>query len=73
MSTHPNEQFHDSRQHQLHQHLRQSHENILVSYTVLHAFQNEILNDATTPDGDILLSTKNFATGDNYTIIVEFR
>jgi hypothetical protein len=34
---------------------------------------NEILNDATTPDGDILLSTKNFATGDNYTIIVEFR
>jgi len=30
-------------------------------------------NNATTPTGDVLLSTKNFANGDNYTIIVEFR
>ena len=34
---------------------------------------NEIPNNATTPTGDVLLSTKNFASGDNYTIIVEFR
>ena len=34
---------------------------------------NEIPNNATTPTGDVLLSTKNFADGDNYTIIVEFR
>ena len=34
---------------------------------------NEVPNNATTPTGDILLSTKNFANGDNYTIIVEFR
>jgi hypothetical protein len=34
---------------------------------------NEIPNNATTPTGDVLLSTKNFANGDNYTIIVEFR
>jgi hypothetical protein len=34
---------------------------------------NEILNNASTPTGDVLLSTKNFASGDNYTIIVEFR
>ena len=34
---------------------------------------NEIPNNAGTPTGDILLSTKNFANGDNYTIIVEFR
>jgi len=34
---------------------------------------NEITNNATTPTGDVLLSTKNFANGDNYTIIVEFR
>tara|TARA_B100000902_G_scaffold397775_1_gene462533 strand:+ start:103 stop:492 length:390 start_codon:yes stop_codon:yes gene_type:complete len=34
---------------------------------------NEVLNNATTPNGDVLLSTKNFANGDNYTIIVEFR
>ena len=33
----------------------------------------EIPNNATTPTGDVLLSTKNFADGDNYTIIVEFR
>ena len=35
--------------------------------------RNEIPNNATTPTGDVLLSTKNFASGDNYTIIVEFR
>jgi len=34
---------------------------------------SEIINNATTPTGDVLLSTKNFAVGDNYTIIVEFR
>ena len=34
---------------------------------------NEITNNATTPTGDILFSTKNFANGDNYTIVVEFR
>jgi hypothetical protein len=34
---------------------------------------NEIPNNATTPTGDVLLSTKDFASGDNYTIIVEFR
>lgn len=39
----------------------------------LRADGNEILNNATTPTGDILLSTKNFANGDNYTILVVFR
>ena len=34
---------------------------------------NSIPNSAGTPNGDVLLSTKNFANGDNYTIIVEFR
>ena len=34
---------------------------------------NEISNNASTPTGDVLLSTKNFASGDNYTIIAEFR
>jgi len=34
---------------------------------------DEIPNNATTPTGDVLLSTNNFASGDNYTIIVEFR
>ena len=34
---------------------------------------NSIPNNATTPTGDVLLSTKNFVSGDNYTIIVEFR
>jgi hypothetical protein len=33
---------------------------------------NEIPNNATTPTGDVLLSTKNFASGDNYTILLEF-
>ena len=39
----------------------------------LRADGNEITNNATTPTGDVLLSTKNFANGDNYTIIAEFR
>ena len=34
---------------------------------------NEIPNNSTNPTGDVLLSTKNFASGDNYTIIAEFR
>jgi hypothetical protein len=34
---------------------------------------NEIPNNAVTPTGDVLLSTRNFLNGDNYTIIVEFR
>jgi hypothetical protein len=34
---------------------------------------NELPNNATSPTGDVLLSTKNFANGDNYTIIIEFR
>ena len=34
---------------------------------------NSIPTNVTTPTGDVLLSTKNFASGDNYTIIVEFR
>ena len=39
----------------------------------LRADGNEIENNATTPTGDVLLSTKNFANGDNYTILVVFR
>ena len=42
-------------------------------YLDLRTAGNEITNDATTPSGDVLVSTKNFAIGDNYTIIVEFR
>jgi hypothetical protein len=42
-------------------------------YFDLRTAGNEVPNNATTPTGDILLSTKNFALGDNYTIIVEFR
>ena len=42
-------------------------------YWDLRTAGNEIPNNATTPTGDVLLSTKNFASGDNYTIIVEFR
>ena len=34
---------------------------------------NSFKNDAITPTGDVLLSTKNFAKGDNYSLIVEFR
>ncbi len=39
----------------------------------LRADGKEITNNATTPTGDVLLSTKNFAIGDNYTILVVFR
>ena len=42
-------------------------------YIDLRPSGNEIPNNAGTPTGDVLLSTKNFADGDNYTIIVEFR
>jgi len=34
---------------------------------------DEIINNATTPTGDVLLSTKNFASGDNYSLVIEFR
>ena len=34
---------------------------------------NSFTKHATAPTGDVLLSTKNFATGDNYSLIVEFR
>ena len=34
---------------------------------------DEIANNATGPTGDVLLSTRNFANGDNYFILVEFR
>jgi hypothetical protein len=34
---------------------------------------NEIPNNATSPNGDVLLSTKNFANGDNYSLVIEFR
>ena len=39
----------------------------------LRTFGDGIVNNATTPTGDILLSTRNFVSGDNYTIVVEFR
>ena len=42
-------------------------------YFDLRTAGNEVVNNATTPTGDVLLSTKNFAIGDNYTIIIEFR
>jgi len=42
-------------------------------YMDLRTAGNEIVNNATTPTGDVLLSTKNYAIGDNYTIIAEFR
>ena len=42
-------------------------------YFDLRTAGNEISNNSTTPTGDVLLSTKNFALGDNYTIIIEFR
>ena len=42
-------------------------------YWDLRTTGNEINNNAVTPSGDVLLSTRNFAVGDNYTIIVEFR
>ena len=42
-------------------------------YWDLRTAGNEILNNATTPTGDVLLSTLDFVVGDSYTIIVEFR
>ena len=33
----------------------------------------QIANNATTPTGDILFSTKNFVNGDSYSIILELR
>lgn len=42
-------------------------------YWDLRASGNEIVNNATTPTGDVLLSTKNFASGDNYSLVIEFR
>lgn len=34
---------------------------------------DEITNNATSATGDVLLSTKNFALGDNYSLVIEFR
>ncbi len=42
-------------------------------YWDLRTSGNEVTNSATTPNGDLLLTTKNFANGDNYTLIIEFR
>src|SRR5210317_26613 len=42
-------------------------------YWDLRTAGNEITNNATTPTGDVLLSTRGFAVNDNYTILVEFR
>jgi len=39
----------------------------------LNTLGNDILNNATSPTGDVLLTTKNFSQGDSYTIVVEFR
>ena len=42
-------------------------------YWDLRTAGNEIINNATTPTCDVLLSTRDFVVGDNYTILVEFR
>ena len=42
-------------------------------YWDLRTAGNSIPNNATTPTGDVLLSTRDFVAGDNYTILVEFR
>ena len=42
-------------------------------YWDLRTAGNEITNNATTPTGDVLLSTRDFVVGDNYTILVEYR
>ena len=42
-------------------------------YWDLRTAGNEIINNATTPTGDVLLSTRDFVVGDNYTILVEVR
>jgi hypothetical protein len=34
---------------------------------------NDIPNNAITPTGDVLLSTRNFASGDSYFLVIEFR
>ncbi len=34
---------------------------------------NDIVNNATNPNGYVYLTTKDFALNDNYTIVVEFR
>ena len=34
---------------------------------------NDITNNATSPNGYVYLTTKDFALNDNYTIVVEFR
>ena len=39
----------------------------------LRTYGDGIANNAVTPTGDIKLTTHNFTSGDNYTIIVEFR
>ncbi len=39
----------------------------------LNTLGNDILNNATSPTGDVLLTTKNFTQGDSYTIVIEFR
>ena len=41
-------------------------------YWDLRTAGNEIVNNATTPTGDVLLSTRDFVVGDNYTLLVEF-
>ena len=42
-------------------------------YWDLRTAGNEIINNSATPTGDVLLSTKNFVSGDNYSIVIEFR
>ena len=42
-------------------------------YWDLRTAGNEIINNSITPTGDVLLSTKNFVSGDNYSIVIEFR
>ena len=54
----------------IHKHV--SNNNVLMEWD-LRLNGNGIPNNATTPTGDVLLSTKNFSKDDNYTIIVEFR
>ena len=44
-----------------------------TGYWDLRTAGNEITNNASTPTGDVLLSTRTFTVNDNYTIIVEFR
>ena len=39
----------------------------------LRTFGDGIVNNAKIPTGDVLLTTRNFVSGDNYTILVEFR